>query len=143
VTDHDPVASAGDWNRAVIEEFRANAGAVGGQFAGMSLLLLHTNGAKSGLERINPVAYQRVGDDYAVFASKAGAPSDPDWFRNLSAHPEVTVEVAGETFPATARVTEGEERERIWEQQKRDFPGFAEYEEKTARRIPVVVLSRA
>jgi deazaflavin-dependent oxidoreductase (nitroreductase family) len=134
-----------DWNQRVIEEFRANDGRVGGMFEGRTLLLLHHRGAKSGAERINPVAYQRLDDDsVAVFASYGGSPRHPDWFHNLVANPEVTVEIGTETFPARARIAEGEERERIWEQQKHDWPGFAEYEEKTQgiREIPVVVLEK-
>jgi deazaflavin-dependent oxidoreductase (nitroreductase family) len=132
-----------DWNTKIIEEFRAGDGKVGGQFEGAPMLLLHTTGAKTGLERVNPLVYQQVGDELAVFASKGGAPSHPDWYRNLIANPSVTVEVGAETVPMTARVAEGDERNRIWEQQKQAFPGFAEYE-KTAgdREIPVVVLSR-
>jgi deazaflavin-dependent oxidoreductase (nitroreductase family) len=131
-----------DWNRKIIEEFRANGGRVGGPFEGANLLLLHTTGARSGQERINPLAYQQVGDDYAIFGSKGGAPTDPDWYRNLVAHPAVTVEVGNETFDGTARVAEGEERDRIWTRQKELAPGFAEYESKTTRTIPVVVISR-
>lgn len=131
-----------DWNRRIIEEFRANGGKVGGQFEGANLLLLHTTGARSGQERINPVAYQQVGDDYAVFASKGGAPTDPDWYRNLVAHPAVTVEVGSESFPGTARVADGGERQQIWDRQKELWPGFADYENKTTRTIPVVVISR-
>jgi deazaflavin-dependent oxidoreductase (nitroreductase family) len=138
----DPMARVNDWNRQIIEEFRSNGGKVGGQFAGAPLLLLHTTGAKSGLEWINPVMYQAVGEDLAVFASKAGAPTNPDWFHNLVAHPEASVEVGSETYPVEARVAEGDERERIWEKQKVDYPGFAEYEEKTTRQIPVVLLHR-
>src|SRR5437879_10932050 len=102
-----------DWNRRIIDEFRANGGKVGGPFAGAPLLLLHHIGAKSGIERVNPVMYQAVGDDLAVFASKGGAPSNPDWYRNLIATPIATVEVGTETFEVKARVAEGEERERI------------------------------
>jgi deazaflavin-dependent oxidoreductase (nitroreductase family) len=134
-----------DRNQRVIDEFRANAGRVGGDFEGMSLLLLHHRGAKSGIERVNPVAYQRLSDDaVAVFASKGGAPTNPDWYHNLVANPDVTVEIATETFPARARVTAGEERDAIWERQMRDSPGFAEYEERTRgiREIPVVVLEK-
>lgn len=131
-----------DWNRRIIEEFRANGGKVGGQFEGANLLLLHTTGVRSGQERINPLAYQQVGSDYAVFGSKGGAPTSPDWYRNLVAHPEVTVEVGTEKFPAKARVLEGDERERIWSRQKERVPGFAEYEQMTSRQIPVVLISR-
>jgi deazaflavin-dependent oxidoreductase (nitroreductase family) len=133
-----------DWNSKIIEEFRANGGKVGGGFEGAPLLLLHTTGAKSGQERVNPLAYQEIdGDRIAVFASKAGAPTNPDWYHNLRANPKVTVEVGSETFPAVARVAEADERERIWERQKQDWPGFADYEQKTERSIPVVILERA
>ena len=135
-----------DWNQEVIDEFRANEGRVGGRFEGRTLLLLHHRGAKTGTERINPVVYQRLSDDsVAVFASKGGASTNPDWYHNVVANPDVTVETGTETYSAKARVAEGAERESIWEQQKRDWPGFAEYEEKTKgiREIPVVVLDRA
>ena len=131
-----------DWNAGVIEEFRANGGRLGGGFEGAPMVLLHSIGAKSGQERVHPVIYQQVGDDVAVFASKAGAPTNPDWFHNLVANPDATIEIATETVPVRARVTEGEERDRIWEIQKERYPGFAEYEEKTDRVIPVVILER-
>jgi deazaflavin-dependent oxidoreductase (nitroreductase family) len=132
-----------DWNQQIIEEFRANEGRVGGNFEGRTLLLLHHRGAKTGTERINPLGYQRLSDNsVAVFASAGGSPKTPDWFHNLVANPDVSVEIGTESFDATARVAEGAEREQIWERQKREWPGFAEYEEKTAgiREIPVVVL---
>ena len=132
-----------DWNKKVIEEFRANEGVVGGMFQGMSILLLHTKGAKTGQPRVNPVAYQKVGDDVAVFASKGGAPTNPDWYHNLLADPKLTVELGTDTFAVVARVAEGDERERIWTTQKERYPGFAEYERNTTRQIPVVVLERA
>ena len=131
-----------DFNQAIIDEFRGNGGRVGGPFEGNTLLLLHTTGAKSGKERVNPVAYQAVGEDYAIFASKAGAPTNPDWYHNLLAKPEAEIEVGTALIPVTARVAEGEERDLIWTKQKSDFPGFAEYEEKTDRTIPVVVLTK-
>src|ERR1700723_993677 len=131
-----------DWNSKIIEEFRANEGRVGGPFEGGTLLLLHTTGARSGQERVNPVAYQKLDHGYAVFASKAGAPTNPDWYHNLVAHPETTAEIGTETVALVARVTEGDERSKIWEEQKKDFPGFAEYEAGTTRQIPVVILSR-
>jgi deazaflavin-dependent oxidoreductase (nitroreductase family) len=132
-------------NQQIIDEFRANAGRVGGPFEGRTLLLLHHRGARTGTERVNPVAYQRLSEEsVAVFGSKGGAPTNPDWYHNVVANPDVTVELGTDTFPAKARVAEGTERESIWERQKRDWPGFAEYEEKTkgAREIPVVVLDR-
>ncbi len=130
------------WNDQIIAEFRANAGALSGRFEKAPVLLLHTIGAKSGLERINPMMYQRVGESIAVFASKAGAPSNPDWYHNLVAHPEVTVELGSETVTMVASVAEKAERDVIWERQKKEFPNFAEYEEKTDRVIPVVLLKR-
>jgi deazaflavin-dependent oxidoreductase (nitroreductase family) len=130
-----------EWNRQIIEEFRANDGKVGGDLAGMQLLLLHHVGAKSGRERVNPLAFQQLGDSVAVFASKGGAPTNPDWYHNLLAHPDVTIEFASGTQRATARVASGEERERIWNAQKAVYPNFAEYERTAgARQIPVVVL---
>jgi deazaflavin-dependent oxidoreductase (nitroreductase family) len=132
-----------DFNTAIIEEFRANGGKVGGQFQGAPLLLLHTTGAKSGRERVNPMMYREVGDSYAVFASKAGAPTNPDWYHNLVANPTVTAEIGPETVPLTARVASEDERDRIWTAQKTDYPGFADYETKTSRKIPVVILEPA
>jgi deazaflavin-dependent oxidoreductase (nitroreductase family) len=136
------VPDINDFNQQIIDEFRANEGKVGGPFTGSQLLLLHTTGAKSGQERIAPLAYQRDGEHLAVFASKAGAPTNPDWFHNLVANPEVTVEVGTEQFAARARVAEGEEHDRIWEAQKRAVTHFVEYEKKTDRKIPVIVLER-
>ena len=137
------MADRSDWNRRIIEEFHANAGVVGGPFEGTPLLLLHTKGAKTGQARINPVAYQAVGDGFAVFATKGGAPTNPHRFHNLVAHPHVTIEVGTETFEVEARVAGGDERERIWSTQKERNPGFASYEQKTTRLIPVVILERA
>ena len=133
---------AQDWNARVIEEFRANHGRVA-QFEGRPLLLLHHRGARTGTERVNPLVYQAVGDDFAVFGSKAGAPTNPAWFHNLVANPDTVVEVGDETIPVHARVAGGEEHDRIWERQKRENPNFAEYERLTTRPIPVVVLERA
>jgi deazaflavin-dependent oxidoreductase (nitroreductase family) len=132
-----------DWNSKIIEEFRANGGRVGGPFEGGTLLLLHTTGARTGQERVNPVAYQKVDQGFAVFASKAGAPTNPDWYHNLIAHPDVEAEIGDQTVRLTARVASGDERERIWTRQKESNPGFAEYEQKTTRQIPVVILEPA
>ena len=134
------MAEETDFNSKIIAEFRANGGRVGGPFAGAPLLLLHTVGAKSGQERVNPVMYQAVGDDLAVFASKAGAPTNPDWYYNLLANPQVHAEIGTETVTATARVADPQERDRIWNAQKEAYPGFADYESKTTRQIPVVIL---
>jgi deazaflavin-dependent oxidoreductase (nitroreductase family) len=131
-----------DWNDKVIAEFRANEGKVGGQFEGAPLLLLHSTGARSGQERVNPMMYQAVGNGFAVFASKAGADTNPDWYHNLRAHPDARIEVGTETIEVTARVLDAEERQPIWEEQKARYPGFADYETKTDRVIPVVMLER-
>jgi deazaflavin-dependent oxidoreductase (nitroreductase family) len=131
-----------DWNKAIIEEFRANKGLVGGNFAGMTLLLLHTTGAKSGLPRINPVAYTRDGERYVVIASKGGAPTNPDWYYNIGANPEVCVEVGTDTFRAQATVVPEPERSQLYDQMAAAYPAFAEYQRKTERTIPVIVLSR-
>ena len=132
-----------DFNAQIINEFRANDGAVGGNFEGAPLLLLHSTGAKSGEERVHPIVYQAVGDDYAVFASKAGAPSHPAWFHNLVANPSASIEVGADTVPVTATVLEGDARATVWERQKELMPGFADYEKATDRVIPVVLLTPA
>ena len=135
-----------DWNAKIIDEFRANGGKVGGMFEGSQMLILHTTGAKTGKERVHPLVYQADGDRVVVFASKGGAPQHPDWYRNLVANPDVTVELGTDTGTETvamrARVAEGDERERLWTRQKQLAPGFADYEAKTTRQIPVVVLER-
>jgi deazaflavin-dependent oxidoreductase (nitroreductase family) len=133
-----------DYNTPVIEEFRANGGKVGGAFEGLPLVLVHHKGAKSGTERVNPLAYQRLDDDtVAIFASKGGAPTNPDWYHNLVANPDTRIEIGDESYDVTARVADDEERERIWEAQKKAFPNFAEYETTTGgRKIPVVVLEK-
>jgi deazaflavin-dependent oxidoreductase (nitroreductase family) len=132
-----------DFNTKIIDEFRSNHGRVGGPFEGAPLLVLTTTGAKSGQPRTNPLVYLPDGDRMVIFASKAGAPTNPDWYHNLKAHPRVTVEVGDETFDADATVAQGEERDRLYAQQATIMPGFAEYQEKTDRVIPVVVLTRA
>lgn len=129
-----------DWNAQIIEEFRANEGRVGGMFEGAPLLLLHSTGAKSGETRLSPVMYQSVGDDLAIFASYAGAPNHPAWYHNLLANPEASVEVGTETIEVRARVAVDAERAPIWTRQKTEYPGFADYESKTSRTIPVVIL---
>ena len=129
-----------DWNAGIIEEFRANGGAVGGGFAGVPLLLLNHIGAKSGQQRTSPLAYQAVEGGYAVFASKAGAHTHPDWMYNLAANPQVTIEVGAEAVVVAAREATPQEREPIWEKQKADLPQFAEYEAATERVIPVFIL---
>jgi deazaflavin-dependent oxidoreductase (nitroreductase family) len=132
-----------EWNRQIIEEFRANAGVVGGPMAGIPVLLLHNRGAKSGEARINPLVYQPLEDGYAIFGSMGGAPKNPAWFHNLLAKPEVDVEIGTRTEKVVARVVSGEERARIWERQKAEVPQFADYEQRTDREIPVIVLEPA
>ncbi len=129
-----------DWNAGIITEFRENAGAVGGMFEGKPLLLLRHIGAKSGRERVSPLMYQAVNGGYAIFASKAGAHTHPDWMHNLIADPDVSVEVGTETVAVTARFADDEERAPIWSKQKAEFPQFAEYEAGTDRIIPVIIL---
>jgi deazaflavin-dependent oxidoreductase (nitroreductase family) len=130
-----------DFNASVIEEFRANHGKVGGNFENATLLLLHHTGAKSGKERVTPLVYQKVGDTFAIFGSKGGAPVHPDWFRNVVAHPDVTIEVGDETIAARARVAEPTERDVIYARQAERAPHFGEYVQKAAPRIiPVVIL---
>ncbi|MGB3411915.1 MAG: nitroreductase family deazaflavin-dependent oxidoreductase [Microthrixaceae bacterium] len=137
------MSDAIDWNAKVIEEFRATSGKVGGNFEGAPILLLHTTGARSGKERVNPVMYQDLGGNIAVFASKAGADTNPDWYHNVVADPSVTVEIGAETRNFRARTADASERGPIWEKQKADFPGFADYESSTSREIPVVILEPA
>ena len=135
--------SPNDFNAQVIEEFRANGGHVGGPLQNMPLLLLHHVGAKSGRGRINPLAFLREGDRYVIFASKAGAPTNPDWYHNLKAHPEVKIEVGSDTLKAVASEATGEERERLFKAQAERSPQFAEYQRNTERQIPVIVLTPA
>jgi len=132
-----------DFNQAVIEEFRANHGKVGGGFEGMPMVLLTTTGAKSGLERTNPLAALVDGDHLYVIASKAGAPTHPDWYHNVLATPEVQVEFGDETFAATAVPVSREERDRLYALQVERVPGFGDYEKSTDRVIPVVELVRS
>lgn len=131
-----------DWNKAIIEEFHANEGKVGGPFEGANLLLLHTVGAKSGLERINPVMYFMDDDRYVVIASKGGAATHPDWYRNILANPEISVEVGTEKFPVIAAVASEPGRTKLYEKMESISHGFTEYKHKTSRTIPVVTLTR-
>ena len=141
MSDFSPEA-ARDFNRSVIEEFRANQGRVGGMFEGAPMMLLTTTGAKSGQPRTSPVVYTRDGERLIIIASKAGAPTHPDWYRNLVANPEVVVEVGEEKFSARAVVTAGEERARLYDAQAALMPNFADYARNTTREIPVVALER-
>ena len=129
------------FNSQIIDEFRANGGRVGRMFEGTPLLLLHHTGAKSGKSRVNPLAYRADGERYVIFASKAGAPTNPDWYHNLKAHPKVTIEVGPDTINAVASEATGEERERLFSAQAERSPQFAEYQTKTDRIIPVIVLT--
>ena len=131
-----------DFNAQVIEEFRANHGKVGGNFDGAPVVLITTTGAKSGKKRTNPLVSQPSGDVMYIFASKAGAPTNPDWYYNLLAHPEVEVEFGDEKFNAVASTVEGPERDRIYAKHVEVFPGFGDYEKATDRVIPVVELRR-
>ena len=130
------------YNRQLIEEFRANRGKSGGPMEGRPLLLLTTTGAKSGQLRTTPMMYIPDGDRLLVIASNAGAPIHPDWYRNLVAYPEVTVEVGNEIFEAITIVTEGPERQRLWTRVVELYPFFADHQAKVTRQIPVIVLER-
>jgi deazaflavin-dependent oxidoreductase (nitroreductase family) len=131
-----------DFNQNVVAEFRANAGKVGGPFAGRPMLLLTTTGARSGQPRTSPLVYSTDGDRLVVIASKGGAPTNPAWYHNLLASPEVTLEVGTERFPARATVATGQERERLFAAQAALMPGFADYQRKTTRQLPVITFER-
>lgn len=133
--------SPADLNAQIIEEFHSSEGRVGGMFEGMPLLLLHHTGAKSGKSRVNPLAYQADDGRYVIFASKGGAPSNPDWYHNLKANPQAKIEVGTDTVDVLASEASGEERERLFRTQAERVPQFAEYEQKTERVIPVIVLT--
>ena len=135
------VSSIGDYNQRIIDEFRANAGKPPSWSGSSPLLLLHHRGAKSGVERVNPVAYLEDDGRYVIFASKAGAPTNPDWYHNLNAHPDTTIEVGSGTVAVTAGEVSGQERERLFAAQAERSPQFAEYQQKTGRVIPVIVLT--
>ena len=135
-----------DWhefNREVVEQFRANCGVGPGRWATQPLLLLTTTGARSGLPRTTPLLYSTDDDRLVVIASKGGEPTHPDWYHNLLVHPEAMVEVGAETFPVQAEVAQGAERRRLFDQQAAQMPFFAEYERTTPRTIPVVILTRS
>lgn len=132
-----------DFNQQVIEEFRANSGKVGGMFEGAPMVLLTTTGAKSGQPRVAPLVYTTDGDRLVIIASKGGAPTHPDWYHNIVANPEITVEVGSETFPARAVVAAEPERTRLFNAQADIMPNFYEYQKNTDRTIPVITISRA
>lgn len=131
-----------EFNKQIIDEFRANGGKVGGQFEGAPMILVHHKGAKSGTERVTPLVYQADDDSWVIFASKAGAPTNPAWYHNLKANPQTTIEVGTETIDVAAVEAEGAERDRLFQAQKAAMPQFAEYEANTDRTIPVLVLRR-
>ena len=132
-----------DHNTGVIEEFRSNEGRVGGYFEGASMLLLHTMGAKTATPRVNPLVYLPDGDRFVVFATKGGAPTDPDWYRNLMANPDIAIEVGTETIQVHAvEIDDDVERDALYARQVERRPGFAEYPAKAKRRIPIVALVR-
>ncbi len=133
--------SMADFNTQVINEFRESGGRVGGMFESMPLLLLHHLGARSGTERVTPLAYLEDNGRYAVFASKGGAPEHPAWYHNLKAHPETRIEVGGQTLEVTAHEADPDERDRIYAEQASRSPQFAEYQAQTTRRIPVMLLT--
>lgn len=134
-------ANVNDRNAGIINEFRANQGKVGGYFTNTPMLLLHTKGAKSGKERINPLAYHMDGDRYVIIASKGGAPTNPDWYYNILANPEVEIEVGTQTIKGKATVAEGAEHDRIYDERVALLPGFGEYRKKTTRVIPVILIT--
>ena len=135
------MSEANDRNQKIIDEFRANAGKVGGHFEGKTLLLLHSIGAKSGQERINPTAYVPDGENFVIIASKGGAPDNPDWYYNLIANPLVTIEVGTEKFQARAKVAEEPERTRLYNKMAEMMPAFLDYQKRAERQIPVFVLT--
>jgi deazaflavin-dependent oxidoreductase (nitroreductase family) len=131
-----------DRNQKIIEEFRANAGKVGGYFEGAPMILIHHVGARSGTERVSPLVYLPDGDDMVIAATKGGAPTNPDWYHNLKAHPRILAEVGTETLPVEATEVTGEERDHLWRRLVEMRPGFAEYETKTTRVFPMFRLTR-
>jgi deazaflavin-dependent oxidoreductase (nitroreductase family) len=138
----DQMPQLNDFNQQIVEEFRANQGKVGGQFAGAPLLLLTTTGAKTGRQIVKPLVYSKDGDRIVLIASFAGAPKNPAWFSNLVANPAATVELGSERFQVRAKTVSGEERQRLFDNQARQMPVFNDYQKKTTRQIPVVVLER-
>ena len=135
-------ADVTDFNQQVIEEFRANGGRVGGRFKGAPMILIHHIGARTGTERVSPLVYFPDGDRLVIIASKGGAPTDPDWYRNLLAHPRIDVEVGTETFTVDVAEVAGEDRQDLWRRVVAAMPGFGEYEKRTTRQIPVLALTR-
>ena len=139
MTEANPMEA---FNRDLVKEYRANGGTVTGPFAGRPLVLLTTTGARSGEPRTTPLVYTTDGERLVIIASKGGAPNNPAWYHNLTANPEATVELGTERFQVRAEVAQGDERDRLFEAQAAQMPNFAEYQQKTSRRIPVVTLQR-
>ena len=140
MSNNDTDTSSGSFNSKVVTEFRANHGQVGGMFEGAPIVLVHHTGQKTGTEHVAPLIYYKLDSGWAVFAANAGAPTHPQWYRNLGAHPRTTVEIGDDRFDVVARVAEGDERTRIREDWQRVLPLLAEYERKAApRQIPVVI----
>jgi len=137
------VTAGNSHNQQIVDEFRASGGKDGGYFAGATIVLLTTTGARSGKQTVSPVVVTKDGDRLLIYASPAGAPNNPAWYHNLIANPDVTVEFGTETFSARAAVVAGAERDRLWAEQVARAPGFGEYQRKTTRTIPVVALTRS
>ncbi len=131
-----------DWNASIIEEFRANQGRVGGPFEGAPMILIHHVGARSGTERVSPLVYYPDGERMVIVASAGGAPSNPAWYHNLKAHPRITVEVGTETFPVDVVEVTGDEYTALWARVTDAMPGFADYQSKVTRQIPLLALTR-
>ena len=138
---HRTLITMSDWNTGVIAEFRKNHGKVGGQFEGAPILLINHTGARTGKARTNPVMYLKDGHRYLVFASKGGAPTNPDWYHNLKAHPDVKIEVGTETIEVRAEEVTGAERDKIYKRQSSLYPQFAQYQHSTKRIIPVIAFT--
>ena len=136
------MSDVNSFNKNIIEEFRANDGKVGGYFAGAPMILIHAIGARSGIERVNPLVYLPDGEDMVIAATKGGSPTNPDWYHNVKAHPRIQVEVGTETFPVEATEVTGAERDELWRRLVEIRPGFAEYETKTDRVFPMFRLTR-
>ncbi|HKV87393.1 MAG TPA: nitroreductase family deazaflavin-dependent oxidoreductase [Candidatus Dormibacteraeota bacterium] len=136
------MSTFGDFNRGLVEDIRTNGKPTSGPFFGRPVLILTTEGARSGETRTNPLVYTPEGDAYVIVASKGGAPTSPSWYHNLVAHPHVTVEIGHDKFKARARATEGEEYERLFKKHADINPGFWDYKKKTDRKMPVIVLER-
>jgi len=131
-----------DWNRQIMDEFRANSGKVGGDFEGVPMVIVHHTGAKSGTVRHAPLTYLANGDDVVIFGTKGGSPTHPAWYHNLIANPDTVIELGSETLPVRVREAKGEERDDLFERQKKAMPPFIAYEAATTRVIPVLVLER-